>query len=543
MKGIRAGILIMVLACGPLFSLAQQVEEKLIASDAGDSVFLKAFRSTFDTSGNYYFETLVKPSAGKFGLFTNKKNYPAVYAGSVATTDYKSLIADAFFSDTSRKKIFYKNKNGTRLYGPVAGKVREVLEFGKENIAIEICEGAKSRLYINELLVNTIDSSRQQWLCNFSENGNVIYTYYTGSNYRLYVNRILIDSSAEPFSEVSVNDHGFYIYAKKQGNKYLVRTSKKTFGPFGAAEHSDLWNHNGYYFTGCADSMCYVLVNDKLYDKIPEAHTTTEDGVSGITTYRGEELILVEPLDAEHYIFSYNTSAMPGTFINMNGKVQRFNYDMTSFLFCDKKGGVAFYGIRTDSVTGAETTFRNFNGVEKRVPIFKNKVSHRKKYLQIDAGGGSLYYVETRDSVYMFRDDKLLCDPSPRQKFGLWDASVLPQGHLEGTEYFQGININGSTYLVYNNTISKPLTMMYPDYDRISEHKKGSIVAGDISSKGFFVIECTSPGHYLLVINNKEYREFSGIDRIFGEQAYFTDHAIIFYGTKGNSFYEFKVKY
>jgi hypothetical protein len=196
-----------------------------------------------------------------------------------------------------------------------------------------------------------------------------------------------------------------------------------------------------------------------------------------------------------------------------------------------------------DSLTGAERIYRNINGTERKIPFFNKKGPHRLQYLSVDASGESVYYIETPDSVFVYRNDALMCSPASRSRFLVWDASVLPQAHPEGTEYFQGINIDGATYIIYNNTISRPLPMVYPEYDRVAEPKKGSIVAGDISSKGFFIIENTSPGNYLLNINNKEYRELSGISRIFGESCYFTSNAIIFYGTKGNAFYQFKVNY
>ncbi len=536
--------LLCVLGFSAFVSRSQVMEEKLITKDAGDSILLKAFRSNFDTNGNYYFETLTKLSTGKFQLTTNKKTYPACFTGSgLSIIPYKGLISDAFFADSTRKKIYFKNKNGTRIYGPYAGKIREVLEFGRENIAMELCVGTKSFLYINDSLVNTIDSAKQLWQCNFSENGNVIFSIFNNGLHKLYVNYKLIDSAAQPFSDIAVNNNRHYIYAKAQGGKFYLHTSKQTFGPVGIVEHSDLWNSNAYYFSGCADSQCYVLVNDKMYDKIPEAHTLIEDPASGGNVYKSDEMITVTPTDAEHYIFSYNQQNKPGTFFNINGKVTHFNYPFTSFIFTDKKGGYAFFGSRVDSVTGADMTFRNINGAESRIPLFTKRGPNHMQCLQLSPGGESLHFIETPDSVYLYRNDALLCKPAARTKFGTWDASVLPQAHPEGVEYFQGVNIDGSSYLVYNNTISKPLPVIYPEYDRISAPKKGSVVAGDVSSKGFFAIVNTAPGTYTLIINNKDYRELTGIDRIFGEASYFTDHAIIFYGTKGNGFYQFKVNY
>ncbi|NCX96055.1 MAG: hypothetical protein EBX41_06530, partial [Chitinophagia bacterium] len=261
-----------------LESQAQTITEKLIVQDAGDSLKLKAFRTTFDSNGNYYFETLLKGKGDKFALVTGKKNYNLVYWGQgIALQKYKALIADAFYADSGKKTLYYKNKRGTSVYGPRTGKIRDVLEFGRNDIAIELCVGAKSSLYINDSLVNTTDSLKQRWLCHFSENGHVIYTVFRQGLYRLYVNHIQVDSAAEPFSEIAINNNKFYTYVKSINGKYFIHTTNKSFGPFKIVDYADLWNNDAYYYRGCADSMCYVLVNNKLYDNIAEAHTNIED--------------------------------------------------------------------------------------------------------------------------------------------------------------------------------------------------------------------------------------------------------------------------
>jgi hypothetical protein len=225
----------------------------------------------------------------------------------------------------------------------------------------------------------------------------------------------------------------------------------------------------------------------------------------------------------------------------VNGVVSHFNYSTVSFLFTDPKGGYAFYGYRQDS-NGVERVYKNINGKEKKLPSF-SKARYKPHVMQIAPNGESLYYYETADSVYLFRDDTLLCKPASRKKFFAWDASVLPLMHLDGLEYFRGINIDGASYLVYNNTISKPLPMILPDYDRIDQPRRGSLVAGDINHNGFFIIENTAPGKYMVVINNKVYQELEGIDNIIGEQSYLGSHSLIFYGNKGKEFYQFTLQY
>ncbi len=538
----KYGILLFIMFCSSAPGFAQQLEERLIVKDPGDSLMLKAFRTCFDSAGNYYFETLLKGRGDKFAMITNKKKHSPVFVGSgISIVPYKGLISDAFFSDTTHKKIYYKNKNGTKIYGPYAGKIREVLEFGRDNVAMELCVGAKSYLYINDSMVNVTDSLKQRWLCAFSDNGHVLYSTFKNGLYKLYLDYRLIDSSNEAFSDVAVNNSGLYLYVKADAGQFLVRTSQKSFGPFRAVEYTDLWNSNAWYARGCADSQCYVLVNGKLFNNIPESHNLLEDPGSGGTVYRSDEQMTIEPFGPDNFIFTYNQQDDPGTFLNVNGKILHFNYELTSFVFSDRKGGYAFYGTRRDTLD-LDRTYKNINGAEKKLPFFRMG-GGRAQCMQLAPNGESLYYFETKDSIYLYRDDSLLCKPTSRKKFLLWDASVFPQSHPEGLDYFQGINIDGATYLVYNNSISKPLPLIYPDYNRMETKRKGAVVAGDFSSKGFFMIENIGQGKYLIVINNKVYKELEGIDNIFGEQCYFDDHQVVFYGLKGTSFYEFKVKY
>ena len=526
----------------PVSGYCQQIEEKLIVRDAGDSLFARAFRSAFDSAGDYYFETMLRRQGDKFALATGKKKYNPVFkTPSIALTHYQAVLADAFFSDSTHKKIYFKNRAGTHIYGPRAGRIRELLEFGKENIVMELCVGAKSYLYINDTLVNVADSAKQHWLCTFSNNNNVLYSICKNGCYRLYLNHKLIDTSAAAFIDIAVNDNKFCTYVKPVNGKFMIYAGQRVFGPFMAVDNGDLWNNNAYYFRGCADSECFVLVNDNLVQGIPEAHTIIEDPVAGTTSYRSDEQITVEPYDAKNFIFSYNANNDDGTFLNVNGKVKRFNYSMTGFVFSDASGNYAFYGYRADSF-GVEQIFKNINGVEKKMPSFK-KTPYYTHTLSLDPDGESNYYLETADSVYLYHNDRLLCSPAERKKFFAWDASVLPQAHPEALQMFQGLNIGTNSYVIYNNTISRPLPLIYPAYEPMEQVRRGSIVAGEINGNGYYIIVNTAPGKYLLVINNKVYKELEGIDSISGEQSYLDAGQLIFYGTKGNSFYQFRVRF
>ncbi|MBC7553728.1 MAG: hypothetical protein H7257_07090 [Taibaiella sp.] len=528
----------------PLMAEGQQLSEKFIVRDLGDSLYIKAFRSAFDTTGNYYFETMLPGKAAKFAMMTNRKKIAPVFTGgSIAIMPYKAMIADAFFSDSTRRKIYYKNKTGTTIYGPRGGKIREVLDYGHDHIAIELSTGGKSSLYINDSLVNVTDTLKQAWLCSISENGNMLYSVYKNGSYQLFLNHKLIDSAATQFAGININDNGFYIYAKPDNGKYYAHTPSKKFGPLAAVDLADLKGNNAYYFRGCAESQCYVLVNDKMFSGIAEAQIIEEDAATGTAVSRSDELISVEAFSPTDFVFTYNQSKTDGIFLNLNGKVIHTPYSYIGFVAYDKQLGYAYYGIRYDSTIQGDRLYTNVNGKERVMPPLKRKVPSHTQCVSIYPDSASVYYYETKDTVFLYSNGAPLYKPVSAKKFGTWDASSLPLTHTEGLEYFAGLNVEDNSYIVYNNTVSKPLTLINPDYGRLDEPKKGNIVAGDISPLGYYIIIVTGPGKYLLVINNKVYKELEGIDQIFGESACFTPGAVIFYGRKGSSFYEYRVAY
>lgn len=535
MKFLRVFIYLLLLQV-PFSVFSQQVEEKLVVRDAGDSLFLKAFRSAFDSSGNYYFETMLPGKGERFAMITNRKKIsPVFWSKNVGLAPYKSLISDAFFADSAGKRLYYKNKAGVKVYGPHAGRVRNVLEAGRDNIAMELCVGRKSYLYINDSMVNEADSLHQLWLCAFSDNGHVLYTVYKKGAFRLYLDHREIDSAEEMFSLISVNNSSFYTYVKPLGGKYYVHTTSGKYGPFKNVDYSDLWNNGAWYYRGCADSQCFVLINGKLYDKIAEAHSMSEYGL-----YHSDEQIFVQPYAPDNYLFAYNQQNADGMFINVNGKTTRVNYNTIGTISGDRHGGYAFWGYRKDS-SGADKIFKNINGSESALPPSR-RAGAVPRAVVVDAAGSAVYYYQTRDSVFLYRDEVLLAS-AHRKDFQPWDASVLPLSHPEGLEYFQGINIGNRAYIVYNGRVSEPLPVINTRYDIFDEPQQGAIVAGDVNANGFYAIVCTAPGKYRLIINNQVYKDLSGIDHIIGDQGYLDAHRLIFYGIKGSGFYQFTVEF
>ncbi len=535
-------ISLLLLMCFCIGLYAQNVVEKHIVSDKGDSVYIKSFRCAFDTLGNYYFETPVSFKKSKFSIVTPKHQFKdAHWSPNVATTRYKATITDAYFSDTSGKKIIIKNKLSTIVRGPFNGRVREVLEFGKDNIAFELVHGSQSTLYINDSAVNTIDSTQQRWQCSFSDNGNVIYSFYKNGQHLLFVNYKCIDSSKEPFIEIGVSDNGFYAYGTQMEGNYYVKAGAKVFGPFGAIDYADVWSNGAYYFRGCHDSSCYVLVNGHTFS-IPESHYYIEDAATEAPAYRSDEQISVEPFGPDNFLMSYNQQGDTGYFINFNGKISRFDYLQAGYIFPGNNNDFAFYGTHYD-IAGMSRVYKSVNGKEQKMVPYKRGrfIAHG---LTVAPDGTSVYYNETKDSVFIYCNDKLLCPPASKDKFQSWDgADVFPQYFSQGLEYFRGLNINNETYLVYNNSLSRALPLLDLQSGKFDEPKRGAIVAGALNAHGFFMIVCLDKGKYLLDINNTHYEELTGIDEFLGDQSYLLNSKLIFYARKGKDYYEYTVKY
>jgi len=520
---------------------AQSIQEHLIVTDNKEGLMNKAFRATFDTSGNYYFETLLKGKGDRFSLLSNSKTFNPVYwDGKVALSKYKAMITDGFFSDSTKKSVYIKNKLGTKVYGPYAGRVRDVLEYGKENMLVDLCIGATSYLYINDSMVNRTDSTKQKYLCAFSNNNHVLYMVYQRNMYRLYHNHKLIDSSNLPFKDLSINDNNHLLYVKQIGANYYIYHNAKTFGPFKSADFGDLWDNDAYYYRGCADTQCYVLVNDKVYT-MPEPYTISED-IQGNQLYNSDAQIFVYPHDKNRSAFTYNKLNDENTYLNINGKETKLNYHSVSQISLDQQNNFACWGLRLDQLK-IERTYKNINGTESKLRIWKKKEGYKPQPLGLDAQGNSTYFYVTRDSIFLYRNDTPLLKPVLKANFLVWDASLMPISEPTGLEQFQGVNADKVGYIVYNGTLSKPFPAINPQYDRYDTATVGSMVTGVINNNGFFVVVCTAPGKYTIDINNTTYTELTGMDRCFPDQSYLTPHEAIFYGQKGNSFYEYRVKY
>ncbi len=540
---MKQHIFIGILSILAFTAKAQEPTVKPVVSDAGDSMLIKAFRAAFNSTGGYYYETMMKSKVEKFQLQTHQRKIGPVYWDkAIATTAYKALVANAFYADSTKKTIYFKNKAGTRIYGPKPGRIREILEYGKENVAAELSVGATSYLYINDSLVTTFDTGKQTWQCAFSDNNHNLYTYQEKGIYKLFYNYKLIDTSSAPFGDIDVNDNGFYIYSKANKGLYTLHAGDKTFGPFGKVEYSSLNStNNGYAFWGCADTQCYVLVNGRLYNKINQARSYTEDPATGDILINSDEEIHIEVSDENNYAFTYNTESAAHIFLNINGKEQPLNYSSSSPLSISPQG-FALFGYRPDTL-GVERPYKCVNGKESKLAYLKKKSGYNIHPVIIQADGSNLYFYAAKDSVYCYRNDVLLSKAVAKKKFSIWNSEQLPQNTASGYESFAGVNLGTVSYIAYKNTLSKPLPPINTEYSRFEEPRKGDLIAGGISDDGFYVLICTDKGKYQLIINNSIYKDITEIDEIYGDQTIFKPHQLVLYGRKGNTVNEYTYSY
>jgi hypothetical protein len=141
------------------------------------------------------------------------------------------------------------------------------------------------------------------------------------------------------------------------------------------------------------------------------------------------------------------------------------------------------------------------------------------------------------------QDGKQMYHTVGAKQFDHWDETILPQDHRDGSDFFEGLTIDTFSLIAYNNTLSKRLPSVNLNYNRLAPYQRGNIVAGDINENGFFIIEYLLPGQYLIDINNTVYKNIKGIDRIYGGQSYLTASELIFFGSNGSGFYEYRLPY
>jgi hypothetical protein len=239
-------------------------------------------------------------------------------------------------------------------------------------------------------------------------------------------------------------------------------------------------------------------------------------------------------IDKNTYLFSFTEAGKRK--INANGKSFEYDFERIFLPTLDTIGNFACYGLKDYYL------YKFINGKKGKNPISKYNV--RPKPLYISPTGASLHYFKTDDSIYIYRDEKLILPPiSVNSNFGMQfqeDFTFLRSNYEvpKNINSLLYLEYNNAGYMIFNGELSKPMPpFLFKDEDETNEI--GSIITGGMNDKGFFIIQKIGDRKYLININNSVYQELSGIDNLNDQDCFFDGKSLIFYGTKGRSFYQF----
>lgn len=513
-----------------LTTYGQTISERMILTDSKDSIYLNSTKKTFDKNGNYCF--VIKQNDKEYFVTPNEKIGGFKFIGSTYGNSGEINYTNSY-SDPKDKPFYYKNAKGTKVYGTAKGKIEDYQTSNtNENIAIVTNLNDSIYYYINGKLLNQnlkdpkkYYGLEKDWV-SFSENGNVIYYLNQNNIYNLFVNDRLIDSSKFSYTQLAINDNGTYIFAKgkrpeqkigKYDYMFFVHSMDTVLGYVRTVWDYELKENGAYYYSGDDNGPYYIAINDKLHKDIKP--------VSNITL-----------IDRNTFIYTYGEEGK--TKINVCDKKYTYDFDEIFYPTLDKQGNFAFYGLKDYYL------FKYVNGKKEDKPISKYGV--RPTPLYISPKGESIHYFKTDDSIYIYRDDKLIFNPISKKSNFL----ILPHKDILPNHFIRGKSKNGNSlfyiefdstgYLEFNGVFSKP--MIPAKESSYSETKTiGEIVAGEFSDNGFFAIQKIGSSKYLINVNNKIFKELENVDVLFKENCFFNGKELIFYGVKGLSFYQFKL--
>lgn len=518
-----------LLSC--LTANGQTLTERLILTDNKDSLYLNSSKISFDKQGSYCF--VIKKNGQEF-FITNKDTIGGFkFIGSTYGNGGEINYTNSY-SDPKDKPFYYKNAKGTKIYGTAIGKIESYQTSNtKENIAITTSLNDSVYYYINGRLISQNPKeqverfyiSERDWV-SFSENGNVIYFLKQDSLYKLFVNDKLIDSSKFRYNQLAINNNGKYIFAK--GNKpekpigkynymFFIHSMDSVLGYVRTVWDYELKENGAYYYSGDDNGPYYIAINDKLYKNITS--------VSNITL-----------IDKNTYLYSFVEKSTKK--INVNDKIYSYEFDEIFYPSIDLNGNFAFYGMKDYYL------YKFVNGNIIKEPLTKYRV--RATPLYISPTGESIYYYKTDDFIYLYRDEKLIFEPIPKNS----NFRIEPHKEILPYDFVRGKTENGNSlffieydnngYFVFNGKFSKPLLPVversFSDFP-----EQGTIVAGEFNDYGFFAIQKIKNGKYLIVVNNQVYKELDNVDYILSDSYFFDGKSLTFYGVKERSFYQFNL--
>ncbi|UTW61734.1 hypothetical protein KFE98_17235 [bacterium SCSIO 12741] len=525
---LKNGILLLWL---PLTGHSQDLVETLLVTDTKDSHLINTYSPAIDIDGNYCFDldlgddhffitkddTLgplpyISKSYGSGGEFTHTKSY----------------------RQSEDEPWYFKNGKGTSWYGPVKGKEKENEAGASLNGMSVVVEYHDSVFYYaNNRLTSKVPKEASNWSIEdawvwMASDGEFINQKLENGGYRLYLNdSILLHESENDYYKLRLNSKGDYLFAegRKPGPKepydydymFFLHTRDSVFGPVRTEWNCYLQEDGAYYFSGDDAGPEYILINNDFYRDLR--------GIKNITL-RGPK----------SYLFTYIKKNQ--NYVCVNGKSYPIPYDQITYPSLDEQGNFAFYGERDYYL------YKFVNGREIADPISKYGV--RPMPLHIDPTGHSTHVFRTDDSVYFYQDDSLLFRPFAKQEvkfengrdiLGIYGDKDRPNQ----VNYLGYIELDGAGYWLNNNTFSRPmLPALQKSWD--PNPKKGEIEAAGISEKGFYIIQRTGRGKWIINLNNQHYLELKKVDQLTADNFYLEADRFVCYGFRGLSLYRFEWK-
>lgn len=528
---LKMAIMLLMSLLNCLIVSGQTITEKLILTDTQDSLYLNSSNLAFDKYGNYCFE-IVKDEKEYF--VSSKDTLGGFnFIGSIFGTNGEISHTSNF--DPIDKPWFYRNGNGTRIYGNAKGKLENyITSYTSENVAITTTLKDSVFYYLNGKFIASMikDSTIEfnitnyNW-CAFSENGNAIYTFREDSLYRLFVNGYQIDSSKFKFDDLAINDSGKYIYSNRSDPDNLIskysypvylHSVDTIFGCVSQVWNFELKNDGAYYFNGNDNGPYYIAVNNKFYNDVKSL----------------SNIILI---NKNGFLYTFKEQDLNK--INVNGENYTHDFEKIFFPCIDEVGNFGLFGIKDYYL------YKYVNGKKEEAPITNYGV--RAIPLYISPKGETIHYFKTDDSVYLYKNDNLLFKPiSKKSDFEVLDfTDVLPHKYVRGkTENGNSllyILYDSAGYFLFNGNLSNPM-MPITDKSYSKTNRQGEIVSGKVNDYGFFAIQKTGESKYSINVNNKVYKELENVDYILKKNCFLDDKELIFYGVKDMSFYKFTLQ-
>ncbi len=519
MKTLRNKLYILIASLTCFTAKGQTITERLILRDTKDSLYQYSSNISFDRQGNHCF--IIKKNEEEFFVTNDDTIGGFKFIGSTfgnnGEINYTNL-----YSDPKNKPFYYKNANGTKVYGPINGNIVSYQTSNtKEHIAITLTLNDSVYNYINGILVckchlNQVAKSyisEEDWV-SFSENGNVIYFIKQNSIYKLYVNGTLIDSSQFRYNQLAINNNSTYIFAK--GHKpakpigqynymFFIHTMDTVHDYVRTVWDYELKENGAYYYSGDDNGTYYIAINNKLHKDIMNLKNITL-------------------IDKETYFYSYSKKGKKK--FNVNGTDYSHNFDEIYLPNLDKNGNYAFYGFSNYYL------YKYVNGQKNKEPLSKYGV--RATPLFISPIGESIHYFKTQDSIYLYQDDKLIFNPiSKNSSFNIKPhLDILPynynRGKTENGKSLFYLEYENNGYFVFNGKFSNPI-LPIKEQKNLNDKILGNIVTGTFNDHGYFAIQKTGNKKFLILVNNQFYKEIDDIDYIIPDNYFFDDKNLAFY--------------